>query len=146
MRWDIFCKVVDNYGDAAICWRLARQLRVEHGIDVRLWIDDLDALHALCPEIATGRVTQDVFGIHVHTWRDKWDGLDFGDVVIEAFGCGLPNAYVELMAGSRRRALWMVLECLSAEPWVPSHHGLPSPHPSGIPRYFFRVLRTARAA
>ena len=25
--------------------------------------------------------------------------------------------------------VWIVLEYLSAEPWVPAHHGLPSPHP-----------------
>ncbi|NBS60265.1 MAG: DUF2331 family protein, partial [Betaproteobacteria bacterium] len=24
--WDVFCKVVDNFGDAAVCWRLAQQL------------------------------------------------------------------------------------------------------------------------
>ncbi|WP_296251585.1 elongation factor P maturation arginine rhamnosyltransferase EarP, partial [Pseudomonas sp. UBA4194] len=39
--WDIFCTVVDNYGDIGITWRLARQLQVEHGLAVRLWVDDL---------------------------------------------------------------------------------------------------------
>ena len=137
MRWDVFCKVVDNFGDAAICWRLARQLRVEHEIDVRLWIDDLGPLHALCPEVETGRIAQDVSGVNVRTWRDSWDGVDSAKVVIEAFGCGLPDAYVTKMASSQQTALWVVLEYLSAEPWVPSHHGLPSPHRSGIPRYFY---------
>lgn len=33
---DLFCKVVDNYGDIGICWRLARQLAHEHGLAVRL--------------------------------------------------------------------------------------------------------------
>ena len=41
--WDIFCKVVDNFGDAGVTWRLARQLAGEHGLKVRLWIDDLGA-------------------------------------------------------------------------------------------------------
>ena len=35
---DLFCKVVDNYGDIGICWRLARQLAHEHGLAVRLWV------------------------------------------------------------------------------------------------------------
>jgi hypothetical protein len=26
MRWDIFCQIVDNNGDAGVCWRLARAL------------------------------------------------------------------------------------------------------------------------
>jgi hypothetical protein len=29
--WDIFCSVVDNYGDIGVTWRLARQLVAEHG-------------------------------------------------------------------------------------------------------------------
>ena len=35
-RWDIFCTVVDNYGDIGVCWRLARQLVAEHGDDLDL--------------------------------------------------------------------------------------------------------------
>ena len=39
MRWDIFCRVIDNHGDLGVCWRLAADLgsRGEH---VRLWVDD----------------------------------------------------------------------------------------------------------
>ena len=37
--WDIFCSVVDNYGDAGVAWRLARQLAAEYRYDVRLFID-----------------------------------------------------------------------------------------------------------
>jgi hypothetical protein len=39
----LFCRVVDNYGDIGICWRLARQLQREHGIDVTLFVDDLSS-------------------------------------------------------------------------------------------------------
>ena len=39
--WDIFCKVVDNYGDIGVTWRLARQLVAEHDLHVRLWVDEL---------------------------------------------------------------------------------------------------------
>ncbi|NBX99883.1 MAG: DUF2331 family protein, partial [Burkholderiaceae bacterium] len=30
MRWDIFCQIVDNFGDAGVCWRLARSLAIRH--------------------------------------------------------------------------------------------------------------------
>jgi len=40
-RWDIFCRVVDNFGDVGVSWRLARSLAAEHGKNVRLWLDDL---------------------------------------------------------------------------------------------------------
>ena len=49
-RWDIFCTVVDNFGDIGVTWRLARQLVAEHDLAVRLWVDDLGAFVRLCPE------------------------------------------------------------------------------------------------
>ncbi len=48
---------------------------------------------------------------------------------IEAFGCGLPDRYVAAMADCARPPVWVVLEYLSAEPWIDASHGLPSPHP-----------------
>ena len=26
LQWDIFCKVIDNFGDIGVCWRLAADL------------------------------------------------------------------------------------------------------------------------
>ena len=49
--WDIFCNVIDNFGDIGVCWRLARQLANEHGASVRLWVDDLASFRPLCPEL-----------------------------------------------------------------------------------------------
>ena len=37
---DIFCHVIDNFGDAGVCWRLARGLSEEEGFRVTLYIDD----------------------------------------------------------------------------------------------------------
>jgi uncharacterized repeat protein (TIGR03837 family) len=51
------------------------------------------------------------------------------DVVVEGFGCGLPEPLVEAMAARRKPPVWVVLEYLSAEPWIDASHGLPSPHP-----------------
>lgn len=137
-NWDIFCRVVDNFGDAAVCWRLARQLTAAHQAAVRLWIDDVSPLHALCHEVTRGVAQQTVGGITVCAWPPEWRPVVTADVVIEAFGCGLPDPYVAAMAQSRPYPLWIVLEYLSAEGWTSRHHGLPSPHPSsGMPRYFF---------
>jgi uncharacterized repeat protein (TIGR03837 family) len=137
-RWDIFCRVVDNFGDAGVCWRLARQLAHEYGLHVRLWIDDLAALGRLRPGlIDTPRQSLD--GVDVSQWTAEaaFEGPP-AEVVIEGFGCGLPERYVEAMAARPRRPLWIVLEYLSAEPWVREHHGLPSPHPRyPLERYFF---------
>ena len=137
--WDIFCRVIDNFGDIGVSWRLARQLASEHGLSVRLWVDDMASLQALHPSVRVDASQQVVDGVTVFAFADESGYAHAADVVIEAFGCGLPQAYVSAMAvRGGKPALWIVLEYLSAESWVRDHHGLPSPHPRlNIPRYFF---------
>lgn len=127
-RWDIFARVIDNYGDAGVSWRLARLLAAEHGRDVTLWIDAVDALARIAPELES-EGQQRVHGVTVRRWEEPFAAVSVADVVIEAFGCGLPDAYASRLAGSGAAARWFVLEYLSAEAWVDNAHGLPSPHP-----------------
>ena len=122
IRCDIFCAVVDNFGDAGVCWRLARQLAGEHGWRVRLWIDDPSPLMRLAPGHGSGPV-------EVRPWLKHWESADTADVVIEAFACELPSPYADAMATRSNPPAWLNLEYLSAESWVAGCHGLPSPHP-----------------
>jgi len=136
--WDIFCHVADNFGDVGVCWRLARQLAGRYAAAVRFWIDDLGTLHKLAPDTQVDRERQRVESVEVCRWAASFPVVHPADVVIEAFGCGLPPPYVAAMAERGRSALWITLEYLSAELWVREYHGLPSPHPRwAIPRYFF---------
>ncbi len=136
--WDVFCRVIDNYGDAAVCWRLAQQLSAEHGGRVRLWIDALAPLHALCPGVSTDRARQSFAGVEICRWEAGTTLGQPADIAVDAFGAGLPEDYVEAMAARSPRSLWIILEYLSAEPMVASHHALPSPHPRlPLERYFF---------
>lgn len=136
--WDIFCRVVDNFGDAGVCWRLARLLRQAHGLAVRLWIDRLETLQALQPALDPAAARQQCDGIMVCRWPQAGLPEAPAAVVVEAFGCGLPDEWVAQMAQAPRPPLWIVLEYLSAESWIDSHHGLSSPHPRlPLPRYFF---------
>jgi len=128
-RWDIFCKVVDNFGDAGVAWRLARQLAHEHALAVRLWIDVLPPLARFVPGVDAEREEQRVDGIEIRHWRAPFAEVSPADVVIEAFGCGLPDPYVHAMTQASPAPVWFVLEYLSAEAWVDGAHGLPSPHP-----------------
>lgn len=137
VKWDIFCSVVDNYGDIGVTWRLARQLAAEHGATVRLWVDEPAAFTALCPQADARAEQQTVHGVEVHRWCPPWHAVAPADVVIEAFACELPPAYVAAMAGREQKTLWLNLEYLSAEDWVEGCHGLPSLQSNGLQKFFF---------
>ncbi len=128
-HWDIFCKVVDNFGDIGVAWRLARMLASEHGIEVRLWVDDLAALSRIWPATSTGMKQQRVAGVDVRLWSKPFPATVPGDVVIETFQCALPDSFVIAMAAKPVAPCWINLDYLSAEDWVAGCHRLPSPHP-----------------
>ncbi len=131
--WDVFCRVVDNHGDAGVCWRLAADL-ASRGVEVRLWIDDARALAWMAPEGCAG--------VTVHPWPAGDDEMLIAryappEVVIEAFGCALPDTCLSFMASlppSGQTPLWINLEYLSAETYVERNHRLPSLQCSGAGR------------
>jgi uncharacterized repeat protein (TIGR03837 family) len=135
MRWDLFCRVVDNFGDIGVCWRLAADLG-GRGESVRLWVDDPAALAWMAPHGAPG--------VDIMPWAADATAGDPGDVVIEAFGCDPHVAFVERMAARATAPVWINLEYLSAEGYVERSHGLPSPQPNGLTKWFFYPGFTAR--
>ena len=137
VTWDIFCSVVDNYGDIGVTWRLARQLAAEHDLDVRLWVDDLAAFVRVCPPADVQLAEQCQQGVIVRHWPVDWQPVTPAAVVIEAFACTLPSAYVAALASAAQPVLWLNLEYLSAEDWVAGCHGLPSPQGNGVQKFFF---------
>ncbi len=131
MLWDLFCRVIDNYGDVGVCWRLARALAAS-GEQVRLWIDDDRALRWMAPDGAPGVECRPFVDVPHDTP---------GDVVVEAFGCDPPPGFVARMAARQPRPVWINLEYLSAEAYVERSHGLRSPQFSGpgagMDKWFF---------
>lgn len=136
--WDIFCRVIDNFGDIGVTWRLAQQLSQEHPFFVRLWVDDLSAFHTICSAVVTTAEQQVVAGVEICLWPadDAVAHDDCADVVIEAFACQLPESYIALMR-SKQQVLWLNLEYLTAEPWAAECHALPSLQSGGLQKYFF---------
>lgn len=136
--WDIFCRVIDNYGDIGVCWRLSAGL-AERGERVRLWVDDASALGWMAPEGAEG--------VEVRLWTQpiKTDALVPGDILIETFGCEIAPEFIAAYAYSTRardkKPIWINLEYLSAEGFAERSHGLPSPvmtgPGAGLTKHFF---------
>ncbi|MCL1144513.1 elongation factor P maturation arginine rhamnosyltransferase EarP [Shewanella marinintestina] len=147
-NWDIFCAVVDNYGDIGVTWRLAKQLAVEHQINVTLWVDDLNSFQHILPQLDLKKVTQTYFGIKINQWSEPLKCCYVaGDVLIEAFACELPAQVKQQLITAKQNydedtiqqkpPVWLNLEYLSAESWVEGCHGLPSMQSSGLKKYFY---------
>ena len=145
--WDIFCRVIDNYGDVGVLWRLSAELAAR-GERVRLWIDDHRALAWMAPGALDGSWP----GVQVLPWADAESpsacaGLVCAQVWIEGFACAIPDAFVAHFAArvgkadGAARPVWINLEYLSAEDYVARNHGLPSPilrgPAQGWTKYFF---------
>lgn len=132
LRWDLFCRVVDNHGDLGVCWRLAADL-AGRGHAVRLWVDDTSALAWMAPG--------GLAGVQLVHWTPDAAAADPGEVVVEAFGCDPPAAFIKAMAGLAKPPVWINLEYLSAEGYVERSHRLPSPQMSGpgvgLTKWFF---------
>jgi uncharacterized repeat protein (TIGR03837 family) len=138
MRWDLFCRVIDNFGDIGVCWRLAADL-ANRGDAVRLWTDDASALAWMAPHGAAG--------VEVRAWADAGQA-EPAEVVVEAFGCDPPDTFVARMAARTPPPRWINLEYLSAEPYVARSHRLPSPQLAGpgrgLTKHFFYPGFSAR--
>lgn len=143
ISFDIFCRVVDNYGDIGVCWRLARQLADTPGAGrLRLWVDDLQSHARIEPRLDPGLAAQSLAGVEVRRWAEPLPDTEPHDVVIEAFACDTPAPYLARM--QRHDSLWINLEYLSAEPWVEQCHALPSLQANGLRKAFFFPGFTAR--
>ena len=138
LRWDIFCTIVDNLGDVGFSWRLARQLVNEHGLEVRLWVDDLAIFSQIESAIDVDEDQQWLQGVEICYWRESFARIEPADVVIETFACTLPDNYILAMADLPQQPVWINLEYLSAENWTLDCHCLPSLHPHlPLKKYFF---------
>jgi uncharacterized repeat protein (TIGR03837 family) len=132
MLWDIFCRVIDNFGDIGVSWRLCADLSAR-GHSVRLWVDDGSALQWMAPGALQGQWQN----IRVLSWEqsglsETLHTLPLADVWIESFGCDIPEPFVAHYAQHMQpmqpmQPVWLNLEYLSAETYVERCHALPSP-------------------
>lgn len=134
-RTDIFCRVIDNFGDAGVLWRLSRDL-LSYGHAVRLIIDDLNTLARMVPGLNPLLSEQVIENIVICHWPESWNAPDGtcpltpAQWVIEGFACQIPPSYEQAMAQCIEPVHWINLDYLSAEDWVQDYHGLPSLHPN----------------
>lgn len=135
LKWNIFCTVVDNYGDIGVTWHLAKEMR-RLGQSVRIFIDKPEVMAVFEKEIDPAKRIQTAGnGITVEKWDDdcEFESLPGADAVIEMFACRLPDRCIDKMKGN---CLWLNVEYLTAEDWIEDCHGLKSLE-RGREKYFF---------
>ena len=149
LLWDVFSRVIDNFGDLGVCWRLCADLAAR-GHRVRLWVDDAQGLAWMAPGALQGSWP----GIQVLDWAQSTHsqtlaGLPPADVWIEGFGCEIAPEFIANQAintwatglNDSNFPVWINLEYLSAESYVERAHALPSPvmqgPAAGRNKYFF---------
>ena len=145
---DLFCRIVDNYGDIGVCWRLARQLAAEVPCSPRLIVDDLLVFKKIEPRLDENAARQSLAGVTILHWAEAALLQHYGepgDAVIEAFACELPAPVVTKMTAKTTPPVWIDLEYLSAEGWVETCHAIPSLHPAtGLQKTLFFPGFTAK--
>src|SRR3712207_5722021 len=87
---DIFCQVIDNFGDIGVCYRLYKELSdlFPHA-KIRLILDKTEEFFVLC---------LDVSKIFYHTYSDileQGQEVETAEVIIEAFACEIPENYLQ---------------------------------------------------
>jgi uncharacterized repeat protein (TIGR03837 family) len=139
MTLDILCKVVDNYGDIGVVFRLARALsELPAAPRLRLIVDDLAAFSLLEPAVDPARPVQSVRGWTVLSWAGPAPASDAGyraayagdpaTAVIECFACGRPEWFESMLFNPGDSALKTIinLEYLTAEEYASDFHKMPS--------------------
>ncbi|MGL5055597.1 MAG: elongation factor P maturation arginine rhamnosyltransferase EarP, partial [Fusobacteriaceae bacterium] len=127
LSFDIFCEVIDNFGDIGVVYRFANELLKRYNsqnkeIKIRVFLDKTCELTALDNK-ATEIGRQTLSGIEFITFdyleKNKSE-INPSEVIIEAFGYNLPSWYLEKAKSSS--SLLINLEYLSSEDWTLDFH------------------------
>lgn len=133
------CKVIDFFGDIGVAWRIAKQLKIDFNIEVHLLVDDLVTTKRLIPSIDLSLQKQTINGINICHCDFNEDSTSLPpppDFVFNLFNIDLPHSYKTLI--KRKKSKYIVIEYLSAEPWVDNFHLKPSIDPqSGLIKTYF---------
>ncbi|MFN7834798.1 MAG: elongation factor P maturation arginine rhamnosyltransferase EarP [Burkholderiaceae bacterium] len=144
MKLSLLCPVVDNYGDAGIGWRLARQIQARWGWQVDIWTNDaatfrrlLSAPQAAAVAWSEKRGTRQTRDIRI--LQAMPSGVeDLGEAVVEVFSAEPPTNLTTALVTATTQKPWIIFEYLSAESWVGRFHLQTSIDPrNGFKKIYF---------
>lgn len=130
---DIFCDVIDNYGDVGVTYRLAREFsKIYPEAKIRLILNSINEFELMKNNSASFK------NIEVLSFQDieGLENIKTANLIIEAFGCDLPEKYLERAYFDSD--LLINLEYFSAETWIDDFHLVESPLAKGkLKKIFF---------
>ncbi len=136
---DIFCHVIDNFGDAGVVYRFAKEFKkMNPNCNTRVFIDNLETLHSIVPQIDVLPVQHfeeiSFIGSSALSSQDV-EKLGVADILVEVFACEIPQPVMD--AAAFKSKLIINLEYLSAEDWVEGYHLRESLLNKGTAKKFF---------
>ena len=123
---DIFCEVIDNYGDVGVAYRLAREFkRIYPNKKLRFFISQTEEINLI-------KKSND---IEIISYKDIFKVENSADLIMETFACEIPKKYMD--KALKNSKLIINLEYFSAENWVDDFHLQESFLGGNLKKYFF---------
>lgn len=137
----VLCKVVDNFGDIGVVWRLCCQLlnqikKENLTSKINLIVDDLASFNKICNSVDFSKSFQVIDEINVYNWNDEklcYDEFSKNDgenlsVILEVFQCGRPAWMEKILFEDKlnRTVQIIMIDYLTAEKYAEDFHCLQS--------------------
>lgn len=135
MEITVLCKVVDNFGDIGVCWRMCRQLKKKYPeVKINLIVDGLDSFKKIWNEVNVSVPYQIVEEIAVYDWNSyDYCYNDFSSVnqnrlqvILECFQCGRPDWMEKILFEDELNHVVQIImiDYLTAEKYAEDFHKL----------------------
>ena len=140
----VLCKVVDNYGDIGVCWRMCRRLKkIAPQNTISLVVDNFDTFGKIEPRVNQQNVIASgawqsiqIEGIDIYNWHDDYNchkifSANDGErlsIILECFQCGRPDWMEKILFEEKlqRTVQIIMIDYLTAEKYAEDFHCLKS--------------------
>lgn len=134
MEITVLCRVVDNFGDIGVVFRLCRALsELKKNLEIRLVVSNLDSFAKISKGIDSAKSFQKFCGWKIFDWNDnelckKEFSRNPPEFILECFQCGRPEWLEEILFFPQFNLNVQIvnIEYLTAESWADDFHLLKS--------------------